>query len=66
MSVSQDERRVLLERSLSNEQKNEKLITENGLLSKKAIETESALQEIAREYQVLQVESSIVTYYSIS
>lgn len=55
LSVSQDERRVLLERSLSIEQKNEKLIAENGRLSKKAVEIESALQEIAREYQALQV-----------
>jgi hypothetical protein len=53
--VSQDERRVLLERSLAMESKNEKLIADNGQLTKKNTELESALQEIAREYQVLQV-----------
>jgi hypothetical protein len=53
--VSQDERRVLLERSLAIESKNEKLIVENGQLTKKNTDLESALQEIAREYQVLQV-----------
>lgn len=59
--VSQDERRVLLERSLAIESKNEKLIAENGQLTKKITELESALQEIAREYQVLQVSNSIIS-----
>ena len=54
--VSQDERRVLLERSLASESKNEKLIFENGQLTKKNADLDAALQEIAREYQVLQVE----------
>jgi hypothetical protein len=53
--VSQDERRALLERSLAIESKNEKLIVDYGQLTKKNAELESALLEIAREYQVLQV-----------
>ncbi|CAF4094455.1 unnamed protein product, partial [Rotaria sordida] len=56
--VSQDERRVLLERSLANENKYEKLIFENNQITKKNIELESALQEIAREYQVLQIQTN--------
>lgn len=53
--VSQDERRVLLERSLASESKLEKLMAENAQIAKKNTESESALLEIAREYQVLQV-----------
>lgn len=55
LAVSQDERRVLLERSLALENKMTKLLADNGGLTKKTIELEAALQEIAREYQVLQV-----------
>lgn len=53
--VNQDERRVLLERSLASESKLEKLMGENAQIAKKNTELESALLEIAREYQVLQV-----------
>jgi hypothetical protein len=53
--INQDERHVLLERSLASESKNEKLIFENGQLSKKNTDLEAALQEIAREYQGVQV-----------
>ncbi|CAF2826327.1 unnamed protein product [Rotaria sp. Silwood2] len=56
--VSQDERRVLLERSLASESKNEKLLFENNQLTKKNTDLESALQEIAREYQVLQIQTN--------
>ncbi|CAF0973189.1 unnamed protein product [Rotaria sp. Silwood1] len=56
--VNQDERRVLLERSLASESKNEKLIFENNQLIKKNTDLESALQEIAREYQVLQIQTN--------
>lgn len=55
LAVSQDERRALLERSLASENRNEKLSAENTQLSRKIVELDSALQEIAREYQVLQV-----------
>ena len=55
LAVSQDERRVLLERSLSSENKTTKLLADNGVLAKKIMELEAALQEIAREYQALQV-----------
>ena len=55
LAVSQDERRVLLERSLALETKMTKLLADNGGLTKKTMELEAALQEIAREYQVLQV-----------
>ncbi|CAF1052767.1 unnamed protein product [Adineta steineri] len=51
LAVSQEERRVLLERSLSNESKNEKLIAENAQLIKKNSNSEAALQEMAREFQ---------------
>jgi len=53
--ISQDERRALLERALATESKNEKLTVDYGQLTKKNAELESALLEIAREYQVLQV-----------
>jgi hypothetical protein len=53
--VSQDERRILSERSLTSENRSEKLLLENGQLAKKNSDLESALQEIAREYQGLQV-----------
>ncbi len=62
--VGQDERRVLLERSLTIDSKNEKLIIDNGQLTKKITELEAALQEIAREYQVLQVHK--IRYFSIN
>ena len=55
LAVSQDERRVLLERSLSSENKTTKLLADNGVLTKKIMELEAALQEIAREYQALHV-----------
>jgi uncharacterized protein (DUF3084 family) len=53
--VNQDERQVLLERSITSENRNEKLLLENGQLAKKNSDLEFALQEIAREYQGLQV-----------
>jgi hypothetical protein len=55
LAVSQDERHVLLERSLGSESKNEKLSLENNQLTKKNTHLEAALQEIARECQALQV-----------
>jgi len=53
--ANQDERHAILERSLTSEHRNEKLLLENGQLAKKNSDLESALQEIAREYQSLQV-----------
>jgi len=53
--VSQDERQNLLERSMTSENRNEKLLLENGQLAKKNSDLEFALHEIAREYQGLQV-----------
>jgi uncharacterized protein (DUF3084 family) len=53
--VSQDERQALLERSTASENRNEKLLLENGQLAKKNSDLEFALHEIAREYQGLQV-----------
>lgn len=50
-----EENQSLLERSVVNEARNEKLLLENGQLAKKNSDLESALQEIAREYQGLQV-----------
>ncbi|CAM4970022.1 unnamed protein product [Rotaria socialis] len=61
LSISQDERRSLLERSLASESKNDKLIFENGQLTKKNTELDAALQEIAREYQVLQIQKNKIT-----
>jgi early endosome antigen 1 len=58
LGVSQEERRVLLERSLASESKNEKLVSENGQLTKKNNDLEAALQELAREYQSLQVRTT--------
>ena len=51
----QEERQNLLERATTSENRNEKLLLENGQLAKKNSDLESALQEIAREYQGLQV-----------
>jgi uncharacterized protein (DUF3084 family) len=53
--VNQDERQVLVERSITSENRNEKLLLENGQLAKKNSDLEFALQESAREYQGLQV-----------
>ncbi|CAF2049880.1 unnamed protein product [Rotaria magnacalcarata] len=61
LSISQDERRSLLERSLASESKNDKLIFENGQLTKKNTDLDAALQEIAREYQVLQIQKNKIT-----
>jgi len=55
--VNQEERQVLLERSIISENRNEKLLLENGQLAKKNSDLEFALQEIAREYQSLQVKN---------
>ncbi|CAF1168106.1 unnamed protein product [Adineta steineri] len=59
--VSQEERRVLLERSLANESKNEKLIAENAQLIKKNSNSEAALQEMAREFQSQQIQLNKVS-----
>ncbi|CAF0901154.1 unnamed protein product [Adineta steineri] len=53
--ANQDERHALLERSITSENRSEKLLLENGQLAKKNSDLESALQEIAREYQGLQI-----------
>lgn len=53
--ANQEERRIALERSLTSENRNEKLLLENGQLAKKISDLESALKEIAGEYQGLQV-----------
>ncbi|CAF1214300.1 unnamed protein product [Adineta ricciae] len=58
LAVSQEERRVLLERSLASESKYEKLLFENGQLTKKNIDLDAALQEIAREFQVVQIQNN--------
>lgn len=55
LTKNQNEYQVLLERSIASENRNEKLLFENGQLAKKVSDLESALQEIAREYQGLQV-----------
>ncbi len=55
LAVGQDERRALLERSLASDSNNEKLLADNRQLTKKVTELETALQEVAREYQALQV-----------
>ncbi|CAF1035650.1 unnamed protein product [Adineta steineri] len=60
-AVSQEERRVLLERSLANESKNEKLIAENAQLIKKNSNSEAALQEMAREFQSQQIQLNKVS-----
>ena len=60
LNANQDERQVLLERSLTSESRSEKLLLENGQLAKKNSDLESALQEIAREYQSLQVKIQII------
>jgi len=57
--VNQDERQILLERSIISENRNEKLLLENGQLAKKNSDLEFALQELAREYQGLQVKIKI-------
>jgi hypothetical protein len=62
--VNQDERQVLLERSITSENRNEKLLLENGQLAKKNSDLEFALQEIAREYQSLQVRIEIRFFIS--
>ncbi|CAF4257892.1 unnamed protein product, partial [Adineta steineri] len=53
--ANQDERHALLERSITSENRSEKLLLESGQLAKKNSDLESALQEIAREYQGLQI-----------
>lgn len=53
--ASQEERQTLFERTTTSENRNDKLLFENGQLAKKNSDLESALQEIAREYQGLQV-----------
>ena len=58
--VNQDERQNLLERAIASENRNEKLLLENGQLARKNSDLESALQEIAREYQGLQVGKQIL------
>lgn len=55
LAVSQDERHVLLERSLASEANNQKRLVENSQLSKKIAELDAALTELTLEYQVLQV-----------
>ncbi|CAF4018026.1 unnamed protein product [Rotaria magnacalcarata] len=59
--ASQDESQVLLDRSLTSENRSEKLLLENGQLAKKNSDLESALQEIAREYQSLQIYTNTIT-----
>jgi hypothetical protein len=59
--VSQDERHVLLERSLTNESINAKLVLENSQLLKKTVDLDAALQEIARECQALQIQSNKIS-----
>ncbi|CAF0805138.1 unnamed protein product [Adineta ricciae] len=59
--ASQEERQRLLERSITSETRNEKLLLENGQLAKKNSDLESALQEIAREYQGLQIHTNKLT-----
>ncbi|CAF4028565.1 unnamed protein product [Adineta steineri] len=61
LAVSQEERRVLLERSLANESKNEKLIAENAQLIKKNSNSDAALQEMAREFQSQQIQLNKVS-----
>ncbi|CAF0972737.1 unnamed protein product [Adineta steineri] len=61
LAVSQEERRVLLERSLANESKNEKLIAENAHLIKKNSNSEAALQGMAREFQSQQIQINKVS-----
>lgn len=60
LAVNQDERQNLLERSITSENRNEKLLLENGQLAKKVSDLEFALQELAREYQGLQVTNRIL------
>lgn len=55
LAATEDECRKLLERSVTGESRNEKLLLENGQLAKKVSDLESALKDIAREYQSLQV-----------
>jgi hypothetical protein len=62
LNVNQDERQALLERSLTSESRSEKLLLENGQLAKKNSDLESALQEIAREYQSLQVKIQTIIF----
>ena len=64
--VSQEERQNLLERTTTSENRNDKLLFENGQLAKKNSDLESALQEIAREYQGLQVRPTTSLQYSSS
>jgi len=59
--VNQDERQVLLERSTTSENRNEKLLLENGQLAKKVSDLEYALQELAREYQGLQIQTNKIS-----
>lgn len=55
LATCEEERQLLSERSMTNESKIAKLVRENAELAKKNSDAESALQEIAREYQSLQV-----------
>ncbi|CAF0972542.1 unnamed protein product [Adineta steineri] len=61
LAVSQEERRVLLERSLANKSKNEKLIAENAQLIKKNSNSKAALQEMAREFQSQKIQLNKVS-----
>ncbi|CAF3404609.1 unnamed protein product [Rotaria sp. Silwood1] len=61
LTTSQDENRMFLERSLTSESRNEKLLLENGQLAKKNSDLESALQELAGEYQNLQIHTNKLT-----
>ncbi|UJR27485.1 hypothetical protein I4U23_008770 [Adineta vaga] len=60
--ANQNERQDLLERAVTSEARSEKLLLENGQLAKKNSDLESALQEIAREYQGLQIYTNKLTH----
>jgi uncharacterized protein YeeX (DUF496 family) len=55
LAANEDERHVLLERSATHESKIDRLVRENAEIAKKRSELESALQELARQHQGLQV-----------
>lgn len=58
LAECEDERQNLAERSITNENKISQLLKENSDLTKKNSDAESALQEIAREYQSLQIQTN--------
>ena len=66
LNSSEDERQSLLERSTTSENRNAKLLLENGQLAKKNSDLEFALQELAREYQGLQVRIQTSTGFFFS